>query len=294
MKFPNFMHKSTTRPTMFCVLALVLIFTSSFIAQTKGRLSGRNVDVKETADTQDISRSPETASALPVFSEVVEGANLDCKLLINRPNSTVVDPNELIFVFGGVYDDIFRFDSYISAEGPVNIRGTVVTNPPGSIHVQTAAPNKITTFGSQKPLTAVIINVGSNTNLAAYVFYYNPTTFTGGPLGAPSTDQRATNSLYFCYEPALGTTAAPATVAGRVVSADGMGLRGVRVSLLDASTGEVRSAITNGFGYYFFEDIPIDDLYVLAVSSKTYSFPVSVRSFTLQDNLMDMDFIAAP
>jgi len=92
----------------------------------------------------------------------------------------------------------------------------------------------------------------------------------------------------------LAPTAAPATVSGRVLSAGGMPLMGVSVVLTDASTGVTRSARSNTFGYFVFDNCVTEDFYVLRVSSKRYGFSTTTRSFTLFDNLSGMDFVADP
>jgi len=92
----------------------------------------------------------------------------------------------------------------------------------------------------------------------------------------------------------LSVTAAPATVSGRTLSASGLPLKGVTVSLTDATTGETRYALTNPFGVFIFENCMTDDFYILSVGSKRYSFAQSTRTFTLQDNLADLDFVADP
>jgi len=89
-------------------------------------------------------------------------------------------------------------------------------------------------------------------------------------------------------------TAAPASISGRVTSADGIGLRNVSVTLTDANSGEVRIARTNMFGYYGFIDVQTADLYRITVSSKTYTFDNPTRWFTLTDDLADQDFISSP
>ena len=89
-----------------------------------------------------------------------------------------------------------------------------------------------------------------------------------------------------------GPTAAPASITGRVSDATGMGLRGVSVTLVDVTTGEVRSAITNTFGYYTFRDMTVNDFYRMSVSSKRYVFDTPVRSFTLTEDLAGMDFVS--
>ena len=93
----------------------------------------------------------------------------------------------------------------------------------------------------------------------------------------------------------LAPTAAPAAVSGRVLSASGLPLMGVSLVLTDANTGETRYARSNTFGYFVFENCVTEDFYVLrVVSSKRYTFPSDTRSFTLLDNVVDMDFTADP
>ncbi|HMJ09686.1 MAG TPA: carboxypeptidase-like regulatory domain-containing protein, partial [Pyrinomonadaceae bacterium] len=62
-----------------------------------------------------------------------------------------------------------------------------------------------------------------------------------------------------------------------------------RVYLNDGQ-GNVRSAITNGFGYYRFQDVPAGMTFVAGVAAKGYTFePIT---FTLGDELVDLDFTA--
>lgn len=92
----------------------------------------------------------------------------------------------------------------------------------------------------------------------------------------------------------LAPTAAQATVSGRVVTADGRGVRGVTITLLDASTNTVQSVVTNTFGYYTFEKLPVTHFYVLtAVSTSRYPIRNNVQTFTLQDDLKAAAFIAS-
>jgi hypothetical protein len=90
----------------------------------------------------------------------------------------------------------------------------------------------------------------------------------------------------------LGTTAAPADITGRVATDFGTGIRGASMKLTNLSTGEVRYAVTNNFGYYYFTGAMTDDVYVLSVASKRYTFAANSMTFTLRDNLSGMNFIA--
>ena len=55
-----------------------------------------------------------------------------------------------------------------------------------------------------------------------------------------------------------------------------------------------RFAITNPFGYYKFDDLTVGETYVIEVAAKRYSFDPSSRVVTLNDEIADMDFEAAP
>ncbi|NOT47740.1 MAG: S8 family serine peptidase [Acidobacteria bacterium] len=87
-------------------------------------------------------------------------------------------------------------------------------------------------------------------------------------------------------------TAANATVSGRVSNSAGTGVRGVRLSLINAATGEVRTTATSSFGYYSFGDIPVSGFYILRVEpSKKYTIVDGTRSFALTDNMVSPDLI---
>ena len=91
----------------------------------------------------------------------------------------------------------------------------------------------------------------------------------------------------------LAPTAAHAAVGGRIVDSRGRGVRGVTLSLFDASSGVTTYATTNGFGYYVFEDLEVMDFYVLtAFDTRKYRIADNERSFTLRDNLANVDFVA--
>jgi subtilisin family serine protease len=91
----------------------------------------------------------------------------------------------------------------------------------------------------------------------------------------------------------LAPTAAHATVAGRVIDARGSGVRGIRLSLFNATTGSVTYAMTNNFGFYYFADLEVGNFYVVtALPSKKYFIPDNERSFTLLDDLANVDFVA--
>jgi hypothetical protein len=88
-------------------------------------------------------------------------------------------------------------------------------------------------------------------------------------------------------------TAANAVITGRVMDANGYGILGARLTITNLATGETKSAVSNNFGNYVLEDLPVSDFYILTVNHRKFSFNVSTRSFTLNDNLEGVDFMAS-
>lgn len=86
----------------------------------------------------------------------------------------------------------------------------------------------------------------------------------------------------------LPSTAAGVEVSGRVLTADGRGLRNATVFITDAQ-GNRRTATTGSFGYYKFEDIDAGTSYAIGVNAKRYRF--ATRILQVQDTLTDVDFV---
>jgi hypothetical protein len=88
--------------------------------------------------------------------------------------------------------------------------------------------------------------------------------------------------------------AASVNVGGRVSTFDGItGLPKVKVTLTGSTLTEPRVIMTNPFGYYMFQDLPVG-MYVLQVDSKQYTFSVPTRVITAEDNIINADFTANP
>jgi hypothetical protein len=84
-------------------------------------------------------------------------------------------------------------------------------------------------------------------------------------------------------------TAASVVVSGRVLSNGSRGISGVRVQIT-APNGEVRTALTNGFGYFTFSEVVAGETYLVEVLSKTYRFtPMAV---TVNQELTELNFTA--
>jgi len=91
---------------------------------------------------------------------------------------------------------------------------------------------------------------------------------------------------------AVCTTAAEVSISGRVLTADGVGIRNARMFLSGGSLPAPRQVATSSFGYYNFEDLEVGQTYVLTVNSRRYTFQVPSRVISLVDHLTDVDFIA--
>jgi subtilisin-like proprotein convertase family protein len=82
-------------------------------------------------------------------------------------------------------------------------------------------------------------------------------------------------------------TAANVSVAGRVTTADGAGLRNAVVSIRDQQ-GNTKMAITNAFGYFRFDAVEAGSNYLVSVTAKRYSFQSQLIQLT--DNVTDLSF----
>lgn len=87
----------------------------------------------------------------------------------------------------------------------------------------------------------------------------------------------------------LAPLAGGATVAGRVLGADGRPIGRATVTLVNG-TGVMRTSNTNSFGYFVFGDVPVGETYVANVRHKLHAF--EQRVINLSDDLTSVDFVA--
>jgi hypothetical protein len=89
----------------------------------------------------------------------------------------------------------------------------------------------------------------------------------------------------------LQTTAATASLGGRVSTAQGSGIGGAIVQLTD-SNGNTRTARTSTFGYYNFSELEVGETYILTVSRKGYTFAQPTQIITLNESFPSANFTA--
>lgn len=85
-----------------------------------------------------------------------------------------------------------------------------------------------------------------------------------------------------------------ASISGRVLTANGSGIRNAKVVVTGGSLTSPIIATTGSFGYFMFEGLATGETYVVTVNSKRYTFSTPSRVITLTDNISDADFIAEP
>ena len=186
---------------------------------------------------------------------------------------------------------------------PFNLVDDVVGTGGGSPQSANATEVFTTTsFGAGSPITIQEGNYAPTWSLAGISCV---STSGGLPVdtGNNSTNGGTRTATIIAEESELTTctftnsqaqpTAAPASISGRTVDSFGNGIGGTRVTLTNAQSGETLVAITNPFGYYSLE-AEVGNFYVLSVSNKRYTFSDNTRTFSLNENLNDVDFVADP
>jgi len=99
------------------------------------------------------------------------------------------------------------------------------------------------------------------------------------------------NSDIGAYE-RIVPTAANVSVSGKVLTADGQGIRNAAV-YLTSPDGSFRTAQTGTFGVYSFENVPAGQTYTLTVVSRRFTFGNPSQIVSLTDELTDLNFVAA-
>lgn len=116
---------------------------------------------------------------------------------------------------------------------------------------------------------------------------------TAGQVVAGKQSSGGNYTLYsgFWTPENFSPTAATVVVGGRVRTANGNGIRNVRVTITYPN-GQSQVALTGAFGYYSFEEIPAGATYTISVRAKKYTFSQPVQICTIMEEREDIDFIA--
>jgi hypothetical protein len=91
----------------------------------------------------------------------------------------------------------------------------------------------------------------------------------------------------------LAPTAADTSLSGRIISSrGGIGLVGVLVTLLDISTGETFTTVTDSEGFYRFGNAEAGNTYIITPSLRGYSFTERSKSLSITEDTSGIDFTA--
>jgi hypothetical protein len=170
--------------------------------------------------------------------------------------------------------------------------GSIVTNlrvgqaGGGTVITVTGAVNQTVSFTSGTQTVTIVINEQIVT----------PGNTTVNGLHITSTDSATgvtfdvvAASAYSDIVCLIIPTAAGATVSGRILTPSGDPVSRARVTLVDPD-GNVFSAISNPFGYFTLDDVPVQRTYLAGVTHRQYTF--ESRSLRVLDNVAEFDFIA--
>lgn len=89
----------------------------------------------------------------------------------------------------------------------------------------------------------------------------------------------------------VAPTVMPVSVSGRVTDSNGRAIKGAQVTVIDYNTGARFDVLTNSFGYYVVDGLLTTHFFQVSVAAKRYSFRPDSQSFTLSDNLGNVDFV---
>lgn len=80
------------------------------------------------------------------------------------------------------------------------------------------------------------------------------------------------------------------TIRGQVtITGSSRGVHGALAVLRFADTGEIRHAVTNPFGYYYFNNIPMGSTVIITLTHKRYKIPPQVFTATGEVNYLGSD-----
>lgn len=95
----------------------------------------------------------------------------------------------------------------------------------------------------------------------------------------------------FWTPPDLAPTAATVTIGGRILTAEGLGIRNAVVTLTSFS-GLTRTVTSGSFGVFHFDEVPVGENYILTVHGRRHTFAEPTRILSVSESVTGLDFIA--
>lgn len=112
----------------------------------------------------------------------------------------------------------------------------------------------------------------------------NAGTNTGSITGVTNFSQWAAGNTL--------TTASGASLSGRVITAEGNGIKNASVILTGGTLTQPMIVKTGSFGRFNFENLQTGQTYVLNIESKRYIFDTTTRVVNLDSSVNDIDFVS--
>jgi len=168
---------------------------------------------------------------------------------------------------------------------PVETAGTMSNGMSVTVNTATTGLLKVAAFSTTPTSGAGVLlklkstSVGSNGSIS-------PLTWQRFMFNENDPQNATTNGQVGITSP----TAISVTVSGQVVTANDRGVMYARVTMTNTN-GEMRTVLTNPFGYYRFADVPVGETYIFSISHKRYSFSPQVLTVTEKSN--SLNFIAS-
>lgn len=89
-------------------------------------------------------------------------------------------------------------------------------------------------------------------------------------------------------------TAARVSLGGRVLTANGRGIRGAAITIEGGGLAVPKRSVTGSAGFYNFEGLEAGQTYIVSIRAKRYVFQTPSLIVNLDDDLTSADFVANP
>ncbi len=114
---------------------------------------------------------------------------------------------------------------------------------------------------------SVIVNGGGSSADAIYE--------VGGTIAQPAAGVLSSGGGFAVrggfWQSFFAPTAASVAVGGQITTIIGQPIRNVRVMLIDAG-GTIRTAVTNSFGYFRFDEVEVGNVYIVSATHRNFEF----------------------
>jgi hypothetical protein len=139
-----------------------------------------------------------------------------------------------------------------------------------------------------------VVSPGSVDTVSRTVTFTGITEFSSSSPGFDAPNGGIMTEAFEWTAALIGTTAGRNELSGRVVSAEGLPLRGVSVTVVGGDLVAPLTVKTNQFGTYKFSGLEAGSTYVVYVNSGRFVFVNNSRVVYLSDSLSGEDFRAEP